>query len=134
MINIYNIIYNHDGGFLIMSDDSCLGCKWLENRGTWCDMRCSGVSPDHSRCKDYDNSIRRFEPDIFYRFCKKYVSMYDSFSTKQSIRIGDEVFDYGETELLSFVLNDMKREIHYYERSKLYEDLNKVDLPITQRK
>ena len=115
--------------------DTCRNCKWLENNGTWCDMKRSGVDKHHEKCKYYDNSIRRFEPQTFYNMCKQYVEMYDSFSKYYSSVFNEDnrLFDYGEVELLGYVLNDIQREIQYYHRANLDEDLNKIKPPITQR-
>lgn len=105
---------------------TCSGCKWLENN-MWCAKKCSGRHKSDPKCIDYDNSPRRFNPKYIYRLCKDYIEMYDNLSSKKfnpKTRNIDTVFGDIDVELISFVLNDMKRELKYYERWKLDEDLN----------
>jgi len=104
----------------------CEGCKWLME-DYWCDMIKTRVGNNHKRCSDYDSSEREFDPEYFYKMCKKYVEMYDSFKNNTSyMKSEGESFNYGETELLGFCLNDIQREIGYYTRFNLYDILNKL--------
>ena len=110
------------------ADEYCKDCKWLEDNDTWCDMLRSGRCVDDLRCSHWDDSVRRFEPKVFYNLCKDYVKMFESFESKKDYNF------YSRVEFLGFVLNDIKREVKYYQRFNLEEDLCQVDLPITQRK
>ena len=118
--------------------ETCEGCKWLEDNNTWCDMNRNRRSIDDARCSRYDDSKRRFEPKQFYCMCKEFVDCYDTFENKEFNDLNslkpNVRFDYNATEFLSFILNDMKREIKYYKKYKLNEDLNQIYPIITQQK
>lgn len=107
------------------SNNTCKSCKWLENN-MWCDMNRSGRHADDKRCTRYDSSPRKFEPLQFYKMCKDFIRMYDDFEENtEYMKKPEEHFSITESEFLSFVLNDIKREIKYYESYNLYDDLNR---------
>ncbi len=106
--------------------ETCEGCKWLEDNNTWCDMNRSGTHSYDKRCPRYDSSIRKFEPEQFYKMCKDFIRMYEDFKNNTSyMKKQKEKFNITESEFLSFVLNDIKRELKYYENYNLYDDLNR---------
>ena len=105
---------------------TCEDCKWLMN-GYWCDLIKTRVGSNHKRCSEYDSSKRIFDPEYLYKLCKKYVEMYESFKNNTSyMKSENESFNYNETELLSFCLNDIQHEIKYYNQLNLYDILNKL--------
>lgn len=106
-------------------EETCNGCKWLVDNNIWCDMKRSGRHKNDPRCSYYDSTIRRFEPKQFYIMCKRFVEMYNDFEGNTSyMKSENEKFNHLECEFLSFILNDIKREIKYYKNYELYEDLN----------
>ena len=103
--------------------DECEGCKWLIN--SWCDMKRCGRHSTDKRCNEYDSSKRRFDSEQFYIMCKDYCEMYDNFkANRRYMKEKNEIFNINECELLSYVLNDIKREISFYQNYNLYDDLN----------
>lgn len=106
---------------------TCNGCKWLF-KNNWCDMKRSSRHVTDEKCNKYDDTPRRFDPIFFYDMCNKFVKMYDSLKVRKfnsKTMCIDTVFNTSDVELLSFVLNDMKRELEYYTRWNLDDDLNK---------
>lgn len=102
----------------------CNGCKWLMNKD-WCDMHKYRVEPYRSRCPYFDDSEREFDHEYFYKLCQKFCEMYKDFKNNHNyMKEEDETFNHGETELLSYALNDIQREIQFYSNIGLYENLN----------
>lgn len=116
---------------------TCENCKWLEE-GNWCDMLKVRLDNDINltkQCNHYDDTLRNFDPQVFYNLCKDYVELYERTRDNMDyMKKEDEFANYNETEFMRFVLNDMSRELAYYHDYNLYGDLNRVRLPITQRK
>ena len=113
--------------------ETCKNCKWLIN--SWCDMKRSGRHEQDKRCSEYDSSKRRFDPQQFYKMCEDYCEMYNAFKDNRSyMKKDNELFNINECELLSYVLNDIQREIGFYKSYDLYEDLNNIEVVLSSRR
>ena len=106
---------------------NCKGCKWIVE-GNWCDMKrfCLDFDIENTvRCEYYDDGVRSFDPEYLVDLCCDYVDMYNKFKDSGYMQMEGEHFSLSDVELLSFVLNDMVRELGFYDRLRLYDDLNK---------
>lgn len=106
---------------------NCKGCKWIVGNN-WCDMKRFRLDyniEDTVRCGYYDSGERKFDPEYLVDLCLDYANMYTKFKDSGYMKVEGEHFNLSDVELLSFVLNDMVRELSFYDRLSLYDDLNR---------